>query len=340
MHALVTGGAGFIGSHVADALLSSGHTVTVLDDLSGGFEAHVPAGADFVRGSVTDAPTVDALFRDARFDVVYHLAAYAAEGLSPFIRRFNYTNNLIGTATIVNAAVNHGTRRIVFTSSIAVYGDAPLPMTETTIPRPVDPYGIAKYAAELDLANAFAQFGLEYVIFRPHNVYGERQHIADPYRNVVGIFMKCAAEGRPMPVFGDGSQTRAFSYIADVAPVIARAGELPEARNAIFNVGADTAISVRGLAERISALFSRPCEIETLPARHEVAHAAASHDRVRAVFAPPPPVPLDEGLSRMAAWVNAHKAGAPTPFSALEVSRGLPPSWAALAAAGPEPAAQ
>src|SRR6188768_3604462 len=162
---LVTGGAGFIGSHVAEALLGRGHQVTVLDDLSGGFTDNIPSGAAFVHGSVTDAPLVDRLFDERRFEYVYHLAAYAAEGLSHFIRRFNYTNNLIGSVNVANAAVNSGSVRcLVFTSSIAVYGRNQLPMTEEALPQPEDPYGIAKHAFELDLKSLYAMFGLPYII--------------------------------------------------------------------------------------------------------------------------------------------------------------------------------
>jgi UDP-glucose 4-epimerase len=330
MRVLVTGGAGFIGSHVADLLLADGHAVVILDDLSGGAERNLPETATFVHGSVVDDALVTRLFAAHRFDIVYHLAAYAAEGLSPFIRRFNYTNNLIGTVNLINAAVMHGTRRFVFTSSIAVYGPGQTPMAESLIPRPVDPYGIAKFAAEMDLAAAFEQFGLEYAILRPHNVYGERQHIADPYRNVVGIFMRCALTDRPMPVFGDGSQSRAFSYINDVAPAIVRAGFEPGARNEIFNVGADTPVTVRDLATEIARLFNVPCRIETLPARHEVAHAFSSHDKARRVFGLPPATPLSDGLARMATWVRQTGAGVATPFAGIEIARGLPPSWARL----------
>src|SRR5215216_5366748 len=147
---LVTGGAGFIGSHVADALIRRGHDVTVLDDLSGGFEDNVPAGATFVRGSVADAPLVNRVFAERRFTHVYHLAAYAAEGLSHFIKRFNYTNNVIGSVNLLNASVNTGVKTFVFTSSIAVYGSTPPPTTEEHIPAPEDSYGIAKYAVEME----------------------------------------------------------------------------------------------------------------------------------------------------------------------------------------------
>ena len=168
-----------MGSHIADELLKLGHSVVALDDLSGGFEDNVPVGAEFVRGSVTDYEMVDRLFDKHHFDYVFHLAAYAAEGLSHFIKRFNYTNNVVGSVNLINAAVNHGVKCFVFTSSIAVYGAAQLPMTEDMIPQPEDSYGIAKYAVELDLKASHEMFGLNYIIFRPHNVYGERRNIGD-----------------------------------------------------------------------------------------------------------------------------------------------------------------
>src|SRR5215510_64707 len=148
---LVTGGAGFIGSHVAEELAAMGHEVHVVDDLTGGFRDNVPAGVLFHEGSVSDSEFVKGLFARFRFDYVYHLAAYAAEGLSHFIRRFNYVNNVIGSVNLIDAAVNGDVRSFVFTTSIACYGEAPLPMTEDMTPRPVDPYGIAKYAVEMDL---------------------------------------------------------------------------------------------------------------------------------------------------------------------------------------------
>src|SRR3954469_15647167 len=182
---LVTGGCGFIGSHVAEQLLTRGHTVTVLDDLSGGFVENLVDGIKFVRGNITDRDLIDRLFAEGRFEYVYHLAAYAAEGLSPFIKRFNYNNNLIGSVTLINAAINHEVKCFVFTSSIAVYGSNPdLPLREESDARPDDSYGVAKLAVELELRTCKRLFDLDYIIFRPHNVYGERQNIGDKYRNV------------------------------------------------------------------------------------------------------------------------------------------------------------
>src|SRR5262249_53846616 len=152
------------------------------------------------------------------FDYVYHLAAYAAVGLSHYIRRFNYQTNLIGTANLINESVAGAVKCFVFASSISVYGKNQVPLTEESVPRPEDPYGISKYACELDLRAAHAQFGLPFIIFRLHNVYGEHQNIADPYRNVLGIFINQILNNRPMTIFGDGSQRRAFTHVTDVAP--------------------------------------------------------------------------------------------------------------------------
>jgi UDP-glucose 4-epimerase len=330
MAVLVTGGAGFIGAHVARQLLDSGHEVVVLDDLSGGFEANVPEGVSFVDGSVTDPELVDELFRTHEFTHVFHLAAYAAEGLSHFIRRFNYTNNVLGSVNIVNASVRAETvERFVFTSSIAVYGPAQTPMSEEVVPEPEDPYGVGKYAVELDLAAAQRMFGLDYTVFRPHNVYGELQNLADPYRNVIGIFMNQLMSGRPMTIFGDGSQTRAFTHIDDVAPVIARSIEVPEAANEVFNVGAETPYSVLHLANEVAAAFGvDDPEIDFLPARKEVVHAFSDHAKLHRVFGEQPTVPLDEGLRRMATWAQEAGVREPIRFETVEVLRNMPPSWA------------
>jgi UDP-glucose 4-epimerase len=326
---IVTGGAGFIGSHVAASLAGRGHDVTVLDDLSGGFRDNVPPSARFVAGSVTDHELVDRLFGERRFEYVFHLAAYAAEGLSHFIRRFNYTNNVIGSVNLINAAINTGAKGFVFTSSIAVYGASPsLPMTEATPPEPEDPYGIAKHAVERELAAAKAMFDLDYIVFRPHNVYGPKQNIGDRYRNVVGIFMNQILQGRPMTIFGDGTQTRAFSYIDDVAPVIAGAIDEPRAWGEVFNVGADTPTSLNELADQVAAAMGVAPRVEHLPARHEVLHAHSSHDKVRRVFGAHEPTALEAGLRAMAGWVREQGARSTPAFDAIEVRKNLPAVWA------------
>jgi UDP-glucose 4-epimerase len=325
---LVTGGAGFIGSHVAAALNGRGHAVTVLDDLSGGFRDNVPAAAAFVEGSIANAPLVDSLFAAGRFEYVFHLAAYAAEGLSHFIKRFNYTNNLIGSVNLINASVNHNVKCFVFTSSIAVYGASPvLPMTEDTPPHPEDPYGIAKLAVEQELRVCQDMFGLDYIIFRPHNVYGENQNIGDRYRNVVGIFMNQVLMGLPMSIFGDGSQTRAFSYIADVAPVIAESIEVPAAHNEIFNIGANQPYSVNELAAAVAHSMDVPLYVRNVPARREVQDAYSSHDKVRRVFGDRPLHSLEQGLSRMASWVRLQGARTSRRFEQIEIARNLPAVW-------------
>jgi UDP-glucose 4-epimerase len=330
MKSLVTGGAGFIGCHVARACLALGHDVVVLDDLSGGFTDNVPEGATFVDGSVVDAALVDRLFAEHGFDHVYHLAAYAAEGLSHFIRRYNYTNNVIGSINLVNAAVNAGTvRRFVFTSSIAVYGAGQVPMTEEMTPQPEDPYGVAKYAVELDLVTAHEMFGLDWTVFRPHNVYGENQNIGDRYRNVIGIFMNQIMQGSALTIFGDGTQTRAFSHVDDVAPVIAGCVDVPGSANRVFNIGADRPYTVLELAETVSHAFGVEPQITHLEARREVVHAFSSHERVVDVFGPQDYVPLEIGIERMAEWAQAHGARRTKPFAGVEVLRNMPPSWRA-----------
>jgi UDP-glucose 4-epimerase len=331
---LVTGGAGFIGSHVANHCLQQGHTVIVLDDLSGGFADHVPEGARLMVGSVTDVDLVADLFRQYRFDYVYHLAAYAAEGLSHFIRRFNYQTNLVGTVNLINEAVKNRTRCFVFTSSIAVYGKGQLPMAEEMLPQPEDPYGVSKYAVELDLAAAYRMFGLPYIIFRPHNVYGEHQNLGDPYRNVIGIFMNQIMSGRPLTVFGDGEQTRAFSHIDDVAPHIARSVHVEEAYNQIFNIGANQPYTVNQLARVVMDAFGVDARIDYLPAREEVYQAYARHDKAARLLEAEPRIGLEEGVGRMAAWARQAGSRKSKLFNDIEVSVNLPPSWASMLEAG------
>jgi UDP-glucose 4-epimerase len=325
---LVTGGAGFIGSHVAEQLVKLGYKVTVLDDLSGGFVDNLVEGVEFVQGSITDVELINNLFSQNKFEYVYHLAAYAAEGLSHFIKRFNYHNNLIGSINLLNASINADVKCFVFTSSIAIYGTSPeLPMTEETRPHPEDSYGIAKLAVEQELVTCKRMFGLDYIIFRPHNVYGERQNIGDKYRNVVGIFMNQVLQNKPMSVFGDGSQTRAFSYIGDIAPIMARAIEVPEAYNQIFNIGADQPYSVKELAQAVAKAMDAEPDIRLLPARDEVQNAYSSHAKINRVFGVRETYSLEDGLKSMAEWVKLHGARQSKKFEGIEVTKNFPKAW-------------
>lgn len=327
MKSLVTGGAGFIGAHVCRELLDAGHEVVVLDDLSGGFVENVPEQARFVEGSILDVELVDKLFAEEKFDFVYHLAAYAAEGLSHFIKRFNYNNNLIGSVNLINASVNHQVKCFVFTSSIAVYGANQLPMSEDMIPQPEDPYGVAKFAVEQELKVTHEMFGLDYVVFRPHNVYGEFQNIGDKYRNVIGIFMNQIMSGKPLTIFGDGTQTRAFSYIKEISGIIAQSAQNTDAYGEVFNVGADTAYSVNELANEVCIVFGVEPNINYLDARNEVLHAYSTHDKVRKYFPDAPTFSLKEGLQRMADWAKEHGPRESKEFGEIEIERNLPVSW-------------
>jgi UDP-glucose 4-epimerase len=216
----------------------------------------------------------------------------------------------------------------VFTSSIAVYGTSPqLPMTEDTPAHPEDPYGIAKLAVEQELRVSKEMFCLDSIIFRPHNVYGERQNIGDRYRNVVGIFMNQVLHGMPMTVFGDGTQTRAFSYIDDVAPTISASIDVPGAYNQVFNIGADRAYSVNDLASAVArAMGVEPAIVHAAP-RNEVQDAYSTHDKIQRVFGAGEACTLEDGLARMARWVRQQGARRSRAFEHIEIAKNLPAVW-------------
>lgn len=329
MLSLVTGGAGFIGAHTTNELIKMGHQVIVLDDLSGGFIENVNTNATFIQGSVTDESLVKKIFQDNKIDYVFHLAAYAAEGLSHFIRHFNYQNNLIGSINLINESIKSKVKCFVFTSSIAVYGAGQVPMTEDTQPIPEDPYGISKYAVEMDLRTANEMFGLNYIIFRPHNVYGEYQNIGDRYRNVIGIFINQLMQGKELTVFGDGTQTRAFSYIKDVAPHIAQSINNSEAYNQVFNIGADKNYTVKELAETIMKVMGTRSELHFLPARNEVLHAYSDHTKAKNAFKIDENdfTSLENGIKKMASWAKEVGARQSTPFKNIEILEKLPRVW-------------
>lgn len=323
---LITGGAGFIGSHVAKHCLDLGFEVVVIDDLSGGSTENIPEGCHFIECSVLDQNELDAIFHVDRPKYVYHLAAYAAEGLSHFIRNFNYQNNLIGSMNIINACVKYDVKCLVFTSSIAVMANGVPPYQENEPFRPADPYGIAKAAVEQDLHCALEMFGLNYIVFRPFNVYGPGQNIGDKYRNVIGIFMNQIMNGQPLTVFGDGKQTRAFSYIDDVAPHIARSVQMEEAYNNVFYIGGSQSYSIKHLIDVIAREFETVPEVTYLQERHEAKVASALTEKAQQLFGRSW-TPLELGIRKMAAWAREVGPRKSSEFQNIEIRKNLPEGW-------------
>lgn len=325
MKVLVTGCAGLIGSNFCKWLPSEVDVIGV-DDLSGGYIEHVPTRVTFVKADLSDPrdqPLVEAHFP---VDYVFHFAAYAAEGLSPFIRQFNYRNNTVATAFLINMAIKHGARRFVFTSSMAVYGEQEPPFCETQVPRPIDSYGIAKYACEMDLRVAWEQHGLEYCIVRPHNVYGPGQNIWDPYRNVLGIWMYQALKGLPMTIYGDGTQCRAFSYIDDIMAPLFKAATDPRAKNEIINLGGKQETRLLDACHLVG-LVTKHTEHVHLETRHEVKMAWSTYQKSVELLDYEETVPLMEGLRRMWAWLATQPDRERKHWAAYELEKGIYSFW-------------
>lgn len=282
MKILITGIAGLLGSHLHRHFLQKGYTVIGIDDLSGGYREFLSKNLDLIfYQRKIGKELISDIFERHKPDVVYHLAAYAAEGLSPFIRCFNYENNIIASASIINECIKHNCK-LIFTSSMAVYGNQEAPFIEAMEPKPIDPYGIAKYAVELDIKQAHEQFGLRFNIIRPHNVLGIYQNIWDKYRNVIGIFIRKALNNEPILVYGDGEQTRAFSDVAYYMEPFAKLAT--ELDSEIFNIGADKYWSINEVAKIVQSIAKDQgynSEIIHAEARHEVKHAYCNHDKAK-----------------------------------------------------------
>lgn len=281
---VITGCAGLLGSHFSRHLLSKGYKVVGIDDLSGGYAEYLPDHDNFEFWPIDisneiGSVSLEHIFLDPRREIVacYHFAAYAAEGLSPFIRYFNYKNNVLASANVINACINRNVK-MIFTSSMAVYGEQTPPFTEQMTPQPIDPYGIAKYAVEQDIKVAANQHGLRYTIIRPHNVVGIYQNIWDKYRNVAGIFIRRVLDNEPMLIYGDGRQTRAFSDIKFYMEPFERL--LTGFSGYTFNIGADKTYTINELAdtvEEVAATYNVKATREHVEPRHEVKHAYCDH---------------------------------------------------------------
>lgn len=341
---LITGVAGMMGGRLADWILENHPEVKVIgiDDLSGGFSENIDSRVIFYYVDLVDAKKVDKIFAQHRPDVVFHFAAYAAECLSPFIRRFNYRNNLEATATIVNNCINFNVKRLVFTSSMAVYGHGSVPFREDDPPAPVDPYGVAKAAAERDIQIAGNQHGLSYCILRPHNVYGVKQNIWDPYRNVLGIFMYKVLAGDPITIFGDGLQQRAFSYIDDTLEPMWKAGTDPRADKHIINLGGteeytileaaeaviNAAIDLKhdGIWQETHKWIGEP-ELVFLPQRHEVRMAYSTYQKSVDLLDFEHKTHLMDGVTAMWKWALKQPKREREIWDEYEIDRGLYSYW-------------
>lgn len=326
MRVLITGVAGLLGSRLAEWLSDKSNVEIIgIDDLSGGYIENVHEEVIFYEYNLLD-DTLSDIFSEHKPDIVYHFAAYAAEGLSPFIRRFNYQNNLSATANIVNNCINHDVSRLVFTSSMAVYGSNTPPFDESVAPAPIDPYGVAKFSCEQDIRIAGEMHDLDWCVLRPHNVYGEKQNIWDKYRNVLGIWMNQFLNDKPLTIFGDGEQRRAFSYIGDILPCLWKAGHDPRASKQIINLGGATDYSINEASEMLISSMGGG-KREYLESRHEAKYAWCTVQKSIELLDYNETVSLEQGLQRMWEWAKSQPTRPVKIWDQYEVNRGLYSYW-------------
>jgi UDP-glucose 4-epimerase len=329
MNILITGVAGLLGSRLADWILENDPDVTVIgiDNLSGGYVENINSRVkfyklDLIRDSISD------LFQKYDIDYVFHFAAYAAEGLSPFIRGFNYDNNLKSTARIVNQCIKHDVKRLIFTSTMAVYGHGEnQAFDEKQTPCPIDPYGVAKYACEMDIKIAGEQHGLDWCIIRPHNVYGAKQNIWDKYRNVLGIWMYQHLSGKPMTIFGSGNQTRAFSYIDDSLEPLWNAAIESRASKQIINLGGIHSVSILEANNILKNVIGCPENTVFFEERHEVMHAISTYQKSIDILGFKHETDLEDGLTKMWEWAKVQPMRNQFIWPSFELDKGLYSFW-------------
>lgn len=331
MHRLkvfVSGAAGFLGSHIADAFLRAGSEVAGCDNMIGGDLENLPEGIRFEVADCCDVPVMKRLTRGA--DVIYHCAAVAPEGFSVFSPTVIAQNVYQNTAGLLAAAATNKTQRFVHCSSMARYGAGCPPFTEDQTPKPETPYSIAKYAAELLVANICDTHRLEYVIAVPHNIVGPKQKYDDPYRNVVSIFINRLLQGHQPVIYGDGEMTRSFSFIQDCVDPLVKMATLPGLSGEIINIGPDEdPITINELARHLAKILDFDLNpIYVAPRPREVKVATCSSDKARKLLGYKTSVALDDGLRTMIDWIRIHGT---KPFSyhlPIEIdSPLLPETW-------------
>jgi UDP-glucose 4-epimerase len=328
MKVLITGVAGLLGSRLADWIIENQPDVEVvgIDDLSGGYRENVNPKVIFWQQNLVEHPIENA-FDVHRFDYVFHFAAYAAEGLSPFIRQHNYENNLVATARIINNCIKYNVKRLVFTSTLAVYGHGDYGIfDETQVPKPIDPYGVAKYACEMDIQIAGEQHGLDWCIIRPHNVYGIKQNIWDRYRNVLGIWMYQYMNGEPMTIFGDGEQKRAFSYIDDILEPLWNAAVKPNASKEIINLGGVEEWSINDANKVLMEVITNG-EVVYKEGRHEVKNSIPTHQKSVDILGFEHKTSLKDGLSKMWEWAQKQPNRKRFVWENYELEKGIYSFW-------------
>ncbi|MCC6447387.1 MAG: NAD-dependent epimerase/dehydratase family protein [Chitinophagaceae bacterium] len=306
---LITGVAGLLGSHLSKYLLDKGYDVVGIDDLSGGYfefvDERIVKNGKFYQINLGNTRKLEEIFSEYKPDYVYHFAAYAAEGLSPFIRNFNYTNNLLCSVNIINECIKNDVKKIIFTSSMAVYGEGNPPFKEDQIPSPSDPYGIAKYSVEMDLKQAYEQFGLKYSIARPHNVIGVNQNIWDRYRNVIGIWIRQILNKEPIQIYGDGTQKRAFSDIKFYMQPF-ESMMLSDTCDT-FNIGADHEYdlnTIANLMQKIGRELGYNPEIKHTEGRHEVKDAYCDHSKAKELLNFKDDTDIESTIREMFTWAE------------------------------------
>jgi UDP-glucose 4-epimerase len=328
MKVLITGVAGLLGSRLSDYIIENHPDVKVvgIDDLSGGYKENVNPKVEFWQMNLVTHP-IENCFEVHEFDYVYHFAAYAAEGLSPFIRQYNYENNLVATARIINQCIKHNVKRLVFTSTLAVYGhqDGNI-FDETQIPKPIDPYGVAKFGCEMDVQIAGEQHGLDWCIIRPHNVFGVNQNIWDKYRNVLGIWMYQHIIGEPMTIFGDGNQTRAFSYIDDSLQPLWKASQDPRASKQIINLGGIKEYSINEANEILREVIGGG-SVQYHEQRHEVKHSIPTWQKSIDLLDFEFKTDLKEGLTKMWEWAKKQPVRERFVWPSYELDKGIYSFW-------------
>jgi len=333
MNVMITGIAGLLGSRLATWIIdNTEHNIIGVDDLSGGYIENIDTRQDrckfYKLNTTSDVSELGEIFKKEKIDIVYHLAAYAAEGLSPFIRRFNYLNNVIGSISLINYSIKYSVKRFIFTSSMAVYGDkyAP-PFNESMQPFPIDPYGIAKFSIEQDLECAYRQHGLKYTVIRPHNVYGLGQNIWDKYRNVLGIWMYQILNNQRPTIYGDGNQKRAFSYIDDCLLPLWTASQSDDCIGEIINLGGIKETSINDACKTLIKVIGTDMKPLYLEERHEAKYAWSTWDKSVELLNFEHKTELDEGLNQMWAWAKEQPNRKRKTWDVYELENGLYEYW-------------